>query len=65
VASPTPSPYPIPVPADPNTTVVSLVFLIVLFAVVSVLWWQVRRMRRTVKNLELGPWPPDDGSNAP
>jgi hypothetical protein len=64
VASPTPTPYPIPVPADPNGTVVSVVFLLVLFAVVSLLWWQVRRTRRGALDLEDGPWPSDDAPEA-
>jgi hypothetical protein len=64
VTSPSSSPYPIPVPADPNDIVVSLVFLLVLFAVVSLLWWQIRRTRRGALDLEDGRWASDDPPDA-
>lgn len=64
MTSPSPSPYPIPVPPDPNGVVVSVVFLLVLFALVSLLWWQIRRTRREVLDLEDGPWPSQDPPDA-
>ena len=60
--SPTPTPF--PTPPVPNGAIVSLVFLLVLFTVVSVLWWQVRRTRREGPDLEGGPWPSEDPPDA-
>ena len=60
--SPTPTPF--PTPSEPNGTVVSLVFLLVLFTVVSILWWQVRRTRREGLDLEGGSWPSEDPPDA-
>jgi hypothetical protein len=62
--TPSASPYPLPTPHDPSGTVVSIVFLVVLFGLVSLLWWQVRRVRRADMDLESGPWPSEGPPDA-